>query len=182
MRGRPDFNNHRIPSGVNISQSQAGGAFLEPSGAMLPPQRPTGHPRWLLVYVILFFFQPSVFERKKKRRSLWTHPFLSQIFRSMNSLLGQTQCSEVWAEHSILHKRGLKRASGEHEESTRERTRRGGSHRRLGVHHCLPVCRSGLSYASHCSCKEKAAVLPECPSLLPMAAINSPKTLIATAY
>lgn len=137
MRGQADFNNHRIPSGVHISQSQVWGAFPGPSGTMLPPQRAHGPPEMDGCLCHPFFSPSQLSLKERKRKVLWTLPFLSQIFRWMNALLGQTQCSEVRAECGILHKRGLKRASGECEESTRERTWRGGSHRQLGVHHCL---------------------------------------------
>lgn len=81
MRGPPDSHYCGIPSGVKISQSQVRGAFLGNLGSMLPPQRPHEPPKMAgCQCVTLFLFQPTIFERKeKKKRPLWTHPFLSQI-------------------------------------------------------------------------------------------------------
>lgn len=93
----------------------------------------------------------------------------------MNSFLGQIQHTELSAEHVILHKRGLKIASSYCEGRTCERAPSEVSHRWPEVHHCLAVCRFGLSYASHWSCKEKATVLPECSFPIPNGCDQQPQ-------
>ena len=69
VRGSPDSHNHGVPSRVRISQSPVPGVFLGPLGSMQPPQRSHEPPRWLVVSVTFFHFQPTTFERKNKNKN-----------------------------------------------------------------------------------------------------------------
>lgn len=169
-----DFNNHRVIRS-QTSQMQVWGPFLGPLGSTLPPQRALGPLKMAGFQCHSLPFPANHLWKEKK--SLWTHSILSQRILFSNVFLVRPSPTHWNSCRAcpVLHKRGLRIASGYCEERTRGRTRRGVSHRRPEVHHGLSVRGFRLSYASHCSCKEKATVLPEFPFPVPNGCDRQPQ-------
>lgn len=168
-----DFNNHWV-IGVRLPNRKSEGLSRVPWAQHCLLREPRNHSRWPVVGVLLYPFQPTIFGRKT---SLWTHSIFSEIILFSNEFLVRPNPTHwnICRACPVLHKRCLKIASGYCEERTRERTRWGVSHWRPEVHQGLSVHRFRLSCASHCSCKEKATVLPEFPFPVPNGCDQQPQ-------
>lgn len=162
MRGPPVSHYRGIPSGVKISQSQVRGAFLGNLSSMLPPQRPpwTTQDGWLSVSPFSFSSQLSLKEREKKKRPLWTHPFLSQIilfneFPIRPNPMRWNFCHACHpAQKGFENSQKLVRGENMWRDSTR-------SFPSMVAGPPLPRCvQIWAELWSHCSRKEKATVLP----------------------
>lgn len=99
----------------------------------------------------------------------------------INFLLGQIQHTGISAKHVILHKWGLKQPVAtvrtEHVKGAHEFPVGG---RRSTT--AAPFADPGWAMHHIVHVKKKQLFSPSAPSLFQMAVINSPKTLIATAY
>lgn len=123
---------------------------------------PMNQPRWLVVSVTFFLFQPTIFERKekKKKRPLWTHPFLSQIilfngFPIRPNPMRWNFCHACHpAQKGFENSQKLVRGENMWRDSTRSFPSMVGGPP-------LPRCvQIWAELWSHCSRKEKATVLP----------------------